>query len=128
AGRAIALLAERGQEGDFHLAAVRLDRALDPEPGEAASLLRRFWPRYRKVVLRIAGDDAGLASRAVIQVDGHRPAVHRMGRRRSHPVRVLLGRVLVTDSLVVTMLVAVMVLLARGDARGGRSEERRVGK
>src|SRR6185295_4820407 len=80
ARRIAALLAHHGDEAHVTLAvADRLLVALDAQPHHLAAALHHLGADARNVVLGVAGDDAGAATVATVEIDRHRPTMLSVG-------------------------------------------------
>ena len=73
ARRVVALLAHHGTEFQPDVGKVAFPVALDPQPVLGAADRRLVGADRRNVVLRMAGDDAGAAAGAAIEVGRHSP-------------------------------------------------------
>src|SRR5205085_5683493 len=78
AGRVLAVHAGHGLEERASLLVV----AIDADPVHLASRDYLLLAHRRNVVLRLAGDRAGVAADAGVEVDAHRPAIAFVGPRR----------------------------------------------
>jgi len=74
-GRVSALLAEYRDKPGLHVRELALPVALDPDPVHETPLPGQLFPGHRHVVLGLAGDHAGAAARAAVEVDNHAPFV-----------------------------------------------------
>src|SRR4029453_3903716 len=74
--RLVAVLAEDGTELPLHVGELALPIALDPQPVHGAATRGLLRARGRNVVFGMAGDHAGSAACALIEIDGHSPLRH----------------------------------------------------
>src|SRR5512144_698503 len=75
AGRVMAVLAEYRQEAHAHVRVLPHPEPLDPEPVHVTALGDFLLSADGHVVLRLAGDHAGAASSAAVEVHDHSPFV-----------------------------------------------------
>jgi len=75
AGRVLAMLAEHRQKAHPYLRVLPDKVALDAQPVHVATLGDLLLVAEADVIFRLAGDHAGAASGAAVQVDRHPPAV-----------------------------------------------------
>ncbi len=78
------MLAENRDEFGFHVRIVPLPVAFDPDPVDRPALRRFLFPGNADIIFRMAGDDAGFATGAAVEIDDHFPFM-RAGFRAGPP-------------------------------------------